>query len=337
LIDTDYSRNTIIPIAGGKGGTGKSITAANLAIALARRGHSVVAVDLDLGGSNLHSYLGLENNLPAIGDFLKHKDARFDDYLHPTHVANLRFLPGDGRTTFLANMGYTHKIKLIRRLHKIEVDYVLLDLGAGSTFNTLDHFSLAAHGLLVTTGDRTAIMGMLMFMKNFLYRVIGRNLKDFPEGLASWNRMLEEDTAEPAPGIAAIVEKIRAIDSQAAQEIERLASFYQPRLILNAGTHPDELAMKLGPAGDAMQRLLGVEPEHFGFIFADPAVSESIEARQALLDYAPESLAAKSLDALAGRISSMWQDKIENSRERLYRNTQNIFRTLWSEGDGQQR
>ena len=42
-------RATIIPIAGGKGGVGKTFVAANLAVALAKRGHSTIAVDLDLG------------------------------------------------------------------------------------------------------------------------------------------------------------------------------------------------------------------------------------------------------------------------------------------------
>lgn len=331
MIDNEYSRNTIIPVAGGKGGTGKSITTANLAIALARRGHSVVAADLDLGGSNLHSYLGLPNDLPAIGDFLKQKDAEFDSFLHATPFTNLRFLPGDGRTPFLANMGYPHKIKLIRRLHRIEADYVLVDLGAGSTFNTLDHFSLAAHGLLVTTSDKTAMMGMTQFVKNFMYRVISRNLKDYPDGLSSWNRFLEQPMDARKSRLADITNEIAGHDEAAAIEIQRLVKFYQPRLILNAGAHPDDLANKLDYASDAMNTMLGLETEHFGFVFADPAVSESIEAGRALLDYAPDSLAARSFTAIAGRISDMWQDKIENSRERLYRNTQNIFRTLWSE------
>ena len=333
MIDPEYSRNTIIPVAGGKGGTGKSITAANLSIALARRGHKVVAVDLDLGGSNLHSYLGLDNTLSSIGDFLGDKNARFDDYLHPTPVSNLQFLPGDGRTPFLANMGYANKIKLIRRLHKIKADYVIVDLGAGSTFNTLDHFSLAAHGLLVTTGDRTAMMGMLMFMKNFLYRVISRNLKEFPEGLAAWNRLLAQSNDASPLTVSQIIGEIEKSDPEAAREIGRLVDFYRPRLILNAGTHPDELAHKLNPASDAMRSMLSIDPEHFGFVFADPAVSESIEAGLPLLDYAPDSLAARSFSAIAGRISDMWQESIENSRERLYRNTQNIFRSLWSEGE----
>jgi flagellar biosynthesis protein FlhG len=60
----------IIPIASGKGGVGKSFLTANLAMALAAMGHRVIAVDLDLGGSNLHTFLGLANRYPGIGDFI---------------------------------------------------------------------------------------------------------------------------------------------------------------------------------------------------------------------------------------------------------------------------
>jgi len=41
---------SLLPIASGKGGVGKSVIAANLGFALARAGHAVVLVDLDLGG-----------------------------------------------------------------------------------------------------------------------------------------------------------------------------------------------------------------------------------------------------------------------------------------------
>jgi len=51
-------QTTIIPVAGGKGGVGKSFVTANLAVALAQAGKSVIAVDADLGNSNLHTLLG---------------------------------------------------------------------------------------------------------------------------------------------------------------------------------------------------------------------------------------------------------------------------------------
>ncbi|MFW5989146.1 MAG: P-loop NTPase, partial [Desulfosudaceae bacterium] len=49
----------IYPVAGGKGGIGKSFITANLGYLLAKRGKRVLLADLDLGGSNLHTLLGL--------------------------------------------------------------------------------------------------------------------------------------------------------------------------------------------------------------------------------------------------------------------------------------
>lgn len=50
-------------IASGKGGTGKSMFSVNFGATLARRGSSVVLVDMDLGLRNLDLYFGLENHV----------------------------------------------------------------------------------------------------------------------------------------------------------------------------------------------------------------------------------------------------------------------------------
>lgn len=47
-------------IGGGKGGVGKSFITANLAMLLAQQKKRVVAIDVDLGGANLHSFLGVK-------------------------------------------------------------------------------------------------------------------------------------------------------------------------------------------------------------------------------------------------------------------------------------
>ncbi len=52
-----------IVIASGKGGTGKTMFAANIGTTLARQGHKTVLIDLDTGLRNLDLYLGVENNI----------------------------------------------------------------------------------------------------------------------------------------------------------------------------------------------------------------------------------------------------------------------------------
>ena len=52
-----------IVITSGKGGVGKTTTAANLAVELAKIGMKVVAVDADIGLRNLDVVMGLENRI----------------------------------------------------------------------------------------------------------------------------------------------------------------------------------------------------------------------------------------------------------------------------------
>ena len=95
----------IIPIASGKGGVGKSLIAANLAIALGQAGKKVVLADLDLGASNLHLVLGIQGRKNGIGSFLI-KAAEFKDIIVDTDYENLRFVPGDSEIPGFFDLGF---------------------------------------------------------------------------------------------------------------------------------------------------------------------------------------------------------------------------------------
>ena len=167
---------TIIPVASGKGGVGKSVITANLSVSLAEKGCRVVAVDLDLGGSNLHTCLGLDNNNPGIGDYLRAHYGNLDELLVDTYHPNLKFLAGDARSPLMANLHTAQKNKLMNHLRKLDADYVLLDLGSGSAYNTLDFFAMSYNGLMVCTVEYTSLMNLLTFLKNLALRRIEMQL-----------------------------------------------------------------------------------------------------------------------------------------------------------------
>lgn len=106
-------QSTIIPIASGKGGVGKSFLCANLAVALAQMGHQTLAIDLDLGGSNLHSFLGLPNDNPGVGDFLKAREKPLCELSVQTKVDHLKFIAGDGLAPFMANITHGEKTQTV--------------------------------------------------------------------------------------------------------------------------------------------------------------------------------------------------------------------------------
>ena len=116
------TQTTIIPVASGKGGVGKTCFVSNLGIALAEMGHSTVVVDLDLGGANLHLALGMPNEFPGIGDVLKVKKVPLNELAVSTSFPNLKFLAGDGRIPFMANITYSQKMQLISQLKGLNAD-----------------------------------------------------------------------------------------------------------------------------------------------------------------------------------------------------------------------
>ena len=167
---------TIIPIASGKGGVGNSFMAANLALALAELGNKVIVADLDFGGSNLHTCLGINNKHPGIGDFIRARYSNLENLLVETGNDNLRFLAGDVRSPFLANMHHAQKMRLIYNLKQLKCEYLILDLGSGSTYNTLDFFGMTQLGMIITTTEHTSTTNMLTFLKLLAFRVIERSL-----------------------------------------------------------------------------------------------------------------------------------------------------------------
>ncbi len=119
-----------IVIASGKGGTGKTMFTANLGASLARRGHRVVLIDLDIGLRNLDLYLGLENNIVYdVNDVLtgmcrikqaliKHKD-----------FPGLYFMAASPQRA-TGEITPLH-IKVLCKKLKEKFDYVIIDAPAG--------------------------------------------------------------------------------------------------------------------------------------------------------------------------------------------------------------
>lgn len=308
---------TIIPIAAGKGGVGKTFLTANLAMALADLGHRTIAVDLDLGGSNLHSFLGLPNRYPGIGDFLKARSAELEDLLVETHSNNLFFLPGDGKTPFMANIAYAQKMKLISRIRKLQAEYVLLDLGAGSSFNTLDFYGLSPHGLLVTTPEPPAVMGMLVFLKNYLLRAIKRRVA---RNHAVHN-LIEEMTKQPMEDqmgtMDALQNQIVLEDPEAGKIVEEICGNSRPRIVFNAGEHPEEINLS-HQISKSLQNILHIEADYFGFVFRDSAVRKAVQDRQAFLPNYRENATASDITRIAERIVKFWDRPISDSAGLLY-------------------
>ncbi len=318
------SKPTIIPFAGGKGGVGKTFIAANIAIALAEMGHPTVAVDLDLGGSNLHSMLGLVNKYPGIGDFLKARSGALEDMLVPTHTTNLRFISGDGLSPFMANIPYAQKRRLISNIKRLSAKYIILDLGSGTAFNTLDFFRMSQHGFVIYTPEYTSIMNMLGFLKNFVLRMIERNFRSNAVVREVMRNMYKLSMKDKQVDIEAVQSEISSVDLEAGETVSALCREYRPRLVLSMGRYPDE-AKEAKNISSNLKKVLSLEIDHFGFVFNDLDVSESIIRKIPFLPNFRKNIGAINILRTAERIVKFGGEPIEDSASLLLEHTRSVY------------
>ena len=146
----------VILVASGKGGTGKTAVTANLGALLAKQGHKVALLDMDMGMRNLDLYLGLENRvvyniMDVLSGICRIKRALIRD----RRFENLYLMSACPRKD---NRDITplHMEILCRKLKK-DFDYIFIDCPAGIGSGLDISIGGADRVLLVTEADVAAI------------------------------------------------------------------------------------------------------------------------------------------------------------------------------------
>jgi flagellar biosynthesis protein FlhG len=173
----ESSVSRIWPIGGGKGGTGKSFIAGSLGFLLAKQGYKTLLIDVDLGAANLHTIVGVPNPPKSISDFINKKVATLEETVVSTPLPNLFLISGAMNNLDVANLAHEQKLKVLRGVAKLPYDYILLDLGAGTAFNTIDFFMISDEGIFVTTPEPTSIENIYRLIRSVYFRKIHQVLK----------------------------------------------------------------------------------------------------------------------------------------------------------------
>jgi len=296
---------TLVSIGSGKGGVGKSVLSANIAVTLAAKGFKVVLVDLDSGGANCHIMFGHFRPEHTLGDFmLRRVNSLQDVTLELKEFSNLKLIPGMGESMYTANLPTGSRQKLIRHIEKLDADFVIIDVGAGTNINTLDYFMMADYNICITTAEPTSVLDLYRFVK---LGVIRKALSVF----------LARDEIRKAIAKTNIqnVNEIFAL-AEAAGEDKKQASVaavksFNPLLVFNrAGQKRKKIHLL------QLQKLLrtyvGVDNLRLlGEIPVDQAVEESVAAYQPVTTYAPESPSAKAMEQITNTLIEVVHSKAE--------------------------
>ncbi len=282
----------VVAVAGGKGGAGRSLLAANIGLFLARLGRDVVVADLDPNGSNLHSYLGLEPLLPRPGVLLRDPGPpRFEGVMG----SGLRLCRPPWS---LVDAADPLRREALNAAVECGADVALLDLGCQPDALTLDTFLDADAGVVVVVPEPTSIERSYAFLRAALYR---RLLHGDDEPAVVARALLAADQVGQLDTPADLVSALHGVHPNAAEAIRARVLAFTPRLLMNKCRTRADREMTAGLVS-ALRRRWGISSESLGGIEFDESAWEATRRRRPLMVEYPGSTFGTDIERVARRL-----------------------------------
>ncbi len=286
-----------ITIGSGKGGVGKTMILCNLALLLAKKGRRVCLVDLDIGGADAHILFGLFNPKHSLTDFLTKRVPSITDALHTLYSFDgLQILPGTDSTLQTANMTYQEKQRLLQSLSKVDADVVLVDVGAGASFHSLDFFMYGDVQICVTMPEPTSIMDFYNFLQLATIRKV-------LESFLSHGQVSMALKKQNFSSLAEVFEMAGSIEGGAKEKAQQALHSFNPLLIINryvANGKVNKSKLK-----QLVAKYLGIDIPSLGEIPEDQAIGKALRAYMPVCELYPEAPSSVALLKIADKIEQV--------------------------------
>ena len=163
-----------LAVVSGKGGVGKSNFSINFSTTLSGHGKKVVLIDMDIGMGNIHILLG------------KSVQYNLKDYLVGEQPIESVLFEGPNGLQYISGgsglsgvMEWTDEMfnRLIEAFEYLQktFDYIVFDMGAGATSQTLDLLMSVDDIIVITTAEPTSITDAYSMMKYIYYKDSEKN------------------------------------------------------------------------------------------------------------------------------------------------------------------
>jgi flagellar biosynthesis protein FlhG len=286
-------------MGGGKGGIGKSFIISSIGNYLAGQGKRVILIDADLGGANLHSFLGIARPKASLTEFFE-KKIPLAELLVPTGIANLNLLTGAIGSLDPDHLKYTQKIKFFNHIKKLNADYILIDLGAGTHFNTIDTFLLADRLIVVTVPEITAIENLYFFLKNTFFRKLALSCNE--HGLKEILRKAWLDRKRhDIQNFTHFLGHLKGLSKPLEQIINGHLEDFTIRIILNQLRSNKDIVIG-NSIKSVCKKYYGLNSHYVGYIEHDTIVSRCINQRHPFMQAFPASRCAREIERVAENI-----------------------------------
>ncbi len=277
----------IYAVAGGKGGVGKSVVSILLSQAFSYDGKSTVLVDADLGGANLHTLLGINYPRASLIDFLTKRVKSIDDVLLLTKDKNIRMISGAGEILGTANLKWSVRQKLVRNMKTLSADNVIMDLGAGASYNVIDFFLAVENHIMVVSPEPTALQNAYMFLKSCIQRLLYLKFYKFVSIRKHLNRFMFSGNKHAITTVHELIERVEPRSAKLSRAIEKEIRNFKPHLIVNMVDEQSESLKYHAAIKTTAKKYLNMDIRLIGTVYRNPQVVETIKSNRSLLEIKP--------------------------------------------------
>ncbi|MUV39942.1 Flagellum site-determining protein YlxH [Lentibacillus sp. JNUCC-1] len=164
-----------IAVASGKGGVGKSNISLNLALALIKQHQKVLLFDMDIGMGNIDVLSGLDAPYSIVDLFEKHLSIQEIISEGPEGLA---YIAGGSGLNELFTMNDEERMLFFREYTTLleSFDYIIMDMGAGASSESLLFILAADASIIVTTPEPTAITDAYSMIKHMVVHGFNKQL-----------------------------------------------------------------------------------------------------------------------------------------------------------------
>lgn len=170
IADDGKPKNQIITVAAPRGGTGKTVIATNLAVALASRHENVALLDLNLVGGDVAVLLDL---IPqrTLGDLMPTFVGIDDDVMDSVmvkHACGLRVVPAPLNGMYDSSLMSRPLVQNILRFLRMRCNYTVVDTGYPSLESTLAAMDASDIILVVVGNDLPRLRDGKQYLRNLI-------------------------------------------------------------------------------------------------------------------------------------------------------------------------
>ena len=292
-----------------------------LGASLARMGRRVIMIDADLGGSNLHMLTGVRYPEYTLADFISRKVETIERLLVETPVENLKLICGADDILGIANPKSTQKARLFTHLKKLEADMILLDLGAGSSFTTIDFFLYAPNKIVVVTPQITSIQNAYGFIKSSLYRHLSQTFSKNPEAMDLIKRASYSMQGETIDSTAKLYDALKPLGNECQEMLLACIGSVNIKLLVNMVRDNREKNVS-DIIRSVARNYLGLFVENFGIVQYDNELNASVNKMAGFLVNGKQSRANIDFYDIAYKIVKDSNSKAEALSDYLDDNVQ---------------